>query len=124
MRSVRVVYARFTGRLPAPPLHAGGGDGGDGLAESRIDKPAAGSHDCGGCCSRANVKRTPPPPPDGIAAPLGRTSNCCTRLIAQYSNIASQQRIGQVAKRDMRPSAVMQLLQPVCIMQFSSSTWP
>ncbi|CAI6351807.1 unnamed protein product [Macrosiphum euphorbiae] len=56
-RSVRVVYARFTGRLPAPPLHAGGGGGGDddGLAESRIDKPAAGSRDCGGCCSRANV---------------------------------------------------------------------
>ncbi|KAL4121032.1 hypothetical protein QTP88_013617 [Uroleucon formosanum] len=56
-RSVRVVYARFIGRLPAPPLHAGGGGGGDddGLAESRIDKPAAGSHDCGGCCSRANV---------------------------------------------------------------------
>lgn len=53
-RSVRVVYARFTGRLPAPPLHAGGGDD-DGLAESRIDKPAAGSRDCGGCCSRANV---------------------------------------------------------------------
>jgi len=29
-RSVRVVYARFTGRLPAPPLHAGGGGGGGG----------------------------------------------------------------------------------------------
>jgi len=52
---VRVVYARFTGRLPAPPLHAGGGGGDDGLAESRIDKPAAGNRDCGGCCSRANV---------------------------------------------------------------------
>jgi len=53
---VRVVYARFTGRLPAPPLHAGGDGGGDdGLAESRIDKPAAGNRDCGGCCSRANV---------------------------------------------------------------------
>lgn len=52
---MRVVYARFTGRLPAPPLHAGGGGGDDGLAESRIDKPAAGNRDCGGCCSRANV---------------------------------------------------------------------